>query len=222
MCGRFTLHQTTDEIQARFGIQQVLFPLEPRSNIAPSQPVAVVIHEGTRCLDGYRWGLVPSWAKDPKIGSRMINARAETLGEKPSFRAALIRRRCLVIADGFYEWKQEGKARIPFYVRLRSGEPFAFAGLWEEWQAPDGAPLRTSTIITVAPNDLMAKIHNRMPAILGKEARDAWMDPAAKNGPDMLRLLVPYPDREMEAFSVSTRVNAPTFDDPACIQPEPP
>jgi putative SOS response-associated peptidase YedK len=223
MCGRFTLHHTADEIASQFGVQQTLFPLQPRYNIAPSQPVAVVLEAaGARCLDAYRWGLVPFWAKDPRIGSRMINARAETLAEKPSFRAALVRRRCLIPADGFYEWKKEGKARRPYHIRLRDGAPFAFAGLYEEWQAPDGAPLRTCAIITVEPNGLMAAIHNRMPAILGADARAAWMDPALKNPQDLLQLLTPYPDGEMEAYPVSTRVNVPTFDDPACILQESP
>ncbi len=220
MCGRFTLHHPEEEVAEGFGVQQLFSPLAPRYNIAPSQPVAVVLEEeGRRCLDAYKWGLVPFWAKDPKIGARMINARAETLAEKPSFRAALTRRRCLIPADGFYEWKKEGDARRPFHIRLRSEEPFPFAGLYEEWQAPDGSPLRTCTIITVEPNPLMAQIHNRMPAILDPDAREAWLDPALKDAPGLLQLLKPYPEKEMEAFPVSRRVNAPTFDDPACIQP---
>lgn len=220
MCGRFTLHHPAEEVAECFGVQQVLFPLTPRYNIAPSQPVAVVLEEGGRCLDAYKWGLVPFWAKDPKIGNRMINARAETLSEKPSFRAALTRRRCLIPADGFYEWKKEGDARRPYHIRLRDQNPFAFAGLYEEWQAPDGAPLRTCAIITVEPNRLMAQIHNRMPAILDADAREVWLDPALKDAPRLLQLLKPYPEKEMEAYPVSRRVNAPTFDDPACIRPE--
>jgi putative SOS response-associated peptidase YedK len=220
MCGRFTLHHAGEEIAERFGVQQVLFPLEPRYNIAPSQPVAVVLEQDEgRCLDAYKWGLVPFWAKDPKIGNRMINARAETLAEKPSFRAALTRRRCLIPADGFYEWKKEGDARRPFHIRLRDGKPFAFAGLYEEWQAPDGAPLRTCAIITVEPNPLMAQVHNRMPAILDADAREAWLDPALKDAPRLQKLLTPYPEQEMEAYPVSRRVNAPTFDGPECIRP---
>jgi len=221
MCGRFTLHHPAAEVAEVFGVQQVLFPITPRYNIAPSQPVAVVLREGDiRCLDAYKWGLVPSWARDPKVGNRMINARAETLSEKPSFRAAFARRRCLIPADGFYEWKREGDARRPFHIRLRDGRPFALAGLWEEWQAPDGAPLRTCAIITVEPNPLMAQVHNRMPAILGPEAREVWLDPSVNQGRDLQRLLTPYPDQEMEAYPVSKRVNAPVFDDPACIQPD--
>jgi putative SOS response-associated peptidase YedK len=218
MCGRYILEHTAEEVATRFGVQQVLFTLTPRYNIAPSQPVAVVTQNGVRSLDGYKWGLVPSWAKDPQIGSRMINARAETLAEKPAFKSALMRRRCLIPADGFYEWKGKGKAKQPMRVHTRSGEMFAFAGLWEEWNAPDGSPLRTCTIITTNPNHFMADIHDRMPAILRREDEDAWLDTETKDVPHLLSLLRPYPDEELAAHPVSTQVNSPVFDSPQCVE----
>lgn len=218
MCGRFTLHHTAEEILRQFGVQELLFHVLPRYNIAPSQPVAVIVHEEGRHLDGYRWGLVPFWAKDPKIGHRLINARAETLAEKPSFRAALAHRRCLIPADGFYEWKREGEGRRPYHIRMRDGSPFVFAGLYEEWEAPDGSPIRTCTIITVEPNRLLAGIHNRMPAILSADAQAVWMDRSTTDPDRLLAVLTPYPEGEMEAYPVSRRVNVPTVDDPACIQ----
>ena len=217
MCGRFTLHHSTREIAERFAVQQVMFEFPPRYNIAPSQPVAVITQNGVRALGAHRWGLVPSWAKDPQIGNRLINARAETLAEKPSFKNALTRRRCLIPADGFYEWKKAGKASTPLRVHMDGDALFALAGLWEEWNAPDGSPLRTCTIITTAPNQLMASIHNRMPAILQPEDEATWLDPNLKDVPEILSLLHPYPDGALESHIVSHRVNAPAFDDESCI-----
>jgi putative SOS response-associated peptidase YedK len=233
MCGRFTLHHTTEEIAQRFAVQQVLFEMPPRYNIAPSQPVAAVIQQdGARRLEGLRWGLVPFWAKDPEIGNRLINARAETLAEKPAFRQALARRRCLIPADGFYEWKQEATGRQPMHIRMNDGRLFAFAGLWEEWKPPadalrdatleeslhDGV-LRTCTIVTTDPNALLATMHHRMAVILRPEDEAAWLDPSLQDVPRLLDLLRPYPDQAMEAYAISKRVNAPTFDDPVCIAP---
>jgi putative SOS response-associated peptidase YedK len=219
MCGRFTLHHSTDQIVLRFDVRQTVAQTSERYNVAPSQPIAVVTQQDDlRCLDAYRWGLIPSWAKDPAIGSKLINARAETLAEKPSFRNALTRRRCIVPGDGFYEWQKRESGRQPIHIRRKDGELFGFAGLWEEWQQPDGAPLRTCTIITVEPNDLMRPIHDRMPAILRPEAEALWLDPSVKAIPDLLQVLRPYPDAEMEAFAVSRRVNAPTVDDRACVE----
>lgn len=224
MCGRFTLHQDTDAVAERFGAQETLFTISPRYNIAPTQPVAVVTQaEGARRLEGYRWGLVPFWARDDTIGNKLINARAETLGEKPAFKNALQRRRCLVPADGFYEWKRLDRNRKePMHIRRTDEELFAFAGLWEEWRNPEsGAPLRTCTIITVAPNALLASIHDRMPAILRPEDEALWLNVAEVDKQAALSLLRPYPDEAMEAYAVSRRVNTPTQDDPACIAPAP-
>jgi putative SOS response-associated peptidase YedK len=167
MCGRYTMHHSSEQVTMRFCVNQTITSLPERYNIAPTQAVSVVVEgDGGRFLDAMQWGLVPSWAKDPGIGNKMINARAETIQEKPSFKVALARRRCLIPADGFYEWKTEGKARQPMHIRRKDGELFAFAGLWEEWRQPDGMPLRTCTIVTTTPNELMEAIHNRMPAIL--------------------------------------------------------
>jgi putative SOS response-associated peptidase YedK len=206
--------------------------LEPRYNIAPTQPVAAVTLDGSsnnvgRRLEALHWGLIPFWAKDLTIGNKMINARAETLAEKPAFKNALVRRRCLIPADGFYEWKKEGRGRQPFYIRQRagsSGDLFAFAGLWEEWRDPaaskDAPPLRSCTIITVAPNALMASIHDRMPAILRPNDEAAWLDTQGVRDPrDILALLAPYEDDALETYPVSKLVNAPANDDPECIEP---
>jgi putative SOS response-associated peptidase YedK len=220
MCGRFTLTVSPEQLQDQFGLSQPPPPdLVPRYNIAPSQAVAVVPNSEARKLEIFQWGLIPSWAKDPKIGNKLINARAETLAEKPSFRTALKRRRCLVVADGFYEWKKDGARKIPMYIQIEDGRPFGFAGLWEVWQPPDGSLLKTCTIITTEPNELTATIHNRMPAILPPEAYDAWLKPGELPAEEVLPLLRPYDARRMKATPVSTRVNSPSVDSPECILP---
>jgi len=220
------MSKTEADLLARFSVQQLLFTPRARYNIAPTQQVPVILNDsdGLRTLDGFQWGLVPHWAKDPSIGSKMINARAETLAEKPSFRNALVRRRCLVPADGFYEWKKEGEGKAarkqPMRIHLKSGEAFAFAGLWEEWKQPDGSPLRTCTIITTAPNNLMSEIHNRMPAILRPEDEAAWLDVAGNDRddvPHLLEMLRPYGDGELAAHPVSSQMNSPAFDSESCI-----
>jgi putative SOS response-associated peptidase YedK len=220
MCGRFTLWvQFGDLLKAFPGIE---FPeaLPPRYNIAPTQAVVAIPNDGERRAALFQWGLVPFWAKDPSIGSRMINARAETAAEKPSFRAAYRRRRCLILADGFYEWRSEpdSRTKTPMYIRLASGEPFAFAGLWEVWR-PDDTPLLSCTILTTEPNALVAPIHNRMPVILPPQAYDRWLDPGEVRSGAMDDLLVPYPSEAMTATPVSTLVNSPANDTPACIVP---
>jgi putative SOS response-associated peptidase YedK len=169
------------------------------------------MNNGSLHLDMLRWGLIPSWSKEENIGSRMINARAETLAEKPSFKRLLHSKRCLVVTDGFYEWRQESgtKSKTPMYMTLKSKEPFAFAGLWDSWRSPDGQQIRTCTIITTEPNELLATIHNRMPAILTPEARDAWLDPALNDEHALVSMLVPYKSDEMEARPVSRLINDP-------------
>ena len=218
MCGRYTMHHSTEQIAMRFGVQEQLAQTTERYNIAPTQSVPVVIeNEGTRFLDALKWGLIPSWAKDPGIANKMINARAETLSEKPSFKVSLSRRRCLIPSDGFYEWRREGTARQPMHIRRKDGELFSFAGLWEEWKQADGTPLRTCTIITVAPNDVMEPIHNRMPAMLLPENEADWLDVAHKKSADVINFLRPYPAEYMEAYPVAKRVNIPTIEDPALL-----
>ncbi len=158
---------------------------------------------------GYmRWGLIPLWAKDMSIGSRMINARAETIAEKPSFRNALRRRRCLVLADGFYEWQRVGKSKKPMRIVMRSGEPFAFAGLWETWRDPEGTVIPSCTIITTTPNELLKPIHNRMPVILPRDIEDFWLDESVDDPAALTSVLTPYPDDEMEVYEVSSLVNS--------------
>lgn len=190
-----------------------------RYNVAPSQPVWAVVHDEEPRIVALRWGLIPSWAKDKAVGTRMINARSEGIAEKPSFRRAIRTRRCLVLADGFYEWKQEGSFRVPHYIRLKSREPFGFAGLWESWSAPSGETIQSCTIITTAANAFLKQIHHRMPVILPREAEAHWLDPAVQDPHNVLRLLQPYPAADVEGFPVTTVVNAPHNDVPACTEP---
>ena len=223
MCGRFTFVVDMDSLRAAFPWLAVPGQLAPRFNIAPTQDVPTVANSGRNTIEFFRWGLVPHWAKDPKIGSRMINARSETLAEKPSFRTAYRRRRCLILADGFYEWRKdmrEGKVvKTPMYIRMRSGEPFAFAGLWETWRSPEDDTWLTCTIITTTPNSLLEDIHNRMPVILKPDTYEQWLDPAEQNPSRLQEWLKPYPASQMTAYPISTFVNSPANDSPACIAP---
>jgi len=221
MCGRYTLPASPEQLRQFFPGIEIPDQTPTRYNIAPTQPVAVIANDGRNRLDFFVWGLIPSWAKDPSIGNRMINARAETLLEKPAFRAAFRRRRCLIPADGFYEWMQQpgSKAKTPMLIRKQSGEPFAFGGLWETWNSPDGSQILSCTIITTTPNTLMQAIHNRMPLILPKTAYDLWLDPGEARGEALQALLRPYPAEGMEAFPVSTLVNSPNNDVPDCVRP---
>ncbi len=221
MCGRFTL--TVDPADLQDAFPEFAFPAQgtPRYNIAPSQPILALPNEGTNRADFFVWGLIPSWAKDPSIGSRMINARAETLAEKPAFRSAYKYHRCLIFADGFFEWQARPgmKSKIPHFIRLKSRAPFAFAGLWEHWQPADGSEVRSAAIITTEPNELMASIHNRMPVILQPNTYSQWLDPAPQSPNRLQNLLVPYPAGEMEAYPVSTLVNSPGNDRAECVLP---
>jgi len=220
MCGRFTLTTDLDHLEERFAFRATNLSFAPRYNIAPSQGVLAVINdEGENRAGFLRWGLIPSWAKDEAIGDRMINARAETVAEKPSFRRALQKRRCLILADGFYEWQKEGKRKVPMYVTLKSHIPFAFAGLWETWKPPTGEPIHSCTIITTTPNSLMAPIHDRMPVLLPRKVEALWLDRAVEDPQKLLPLLTSYSAKEMEAYAVSALVNSPRNDIPACIEP---
>jgi putative SOS response-associated peptidase YedK len=213
MCGRFTLTVDPADLQDAFGLSEPApAGLTPRYNIAPTQPVAVVPNLAPRKLEMFKWGLIPSWAKDPKIGNSLINARGETVAEKPAFRAAFKRRRCLIPADGFYEWKRAGKTKTPLYIQLKGGEPFALAGLWEIWTAPDGSAVNTCTIITTEPNALMKDIHDRMPVILPPSAYDAWLTPGELPAAETQALLKPFAASKMKARAVSSLVNNPRFD----------
>jgi putative SOS response-associated peptidase YedK len=221
MCGRFTLAAEEADLEAEF--EGVQFPAHfaKRYNIAPSQPVLAIPNDGKRTADFFVWGLVPSWAKDPSIGNRLINARGETLAEKPAFRASYKYKRCLILADGFYEWKSTPgtKLKVPHYIQMADRRAFGLAGLWSEWHAPDGSELRTCSIVTSTPNAILAPIHNRMPVILRVEDRPAWLDPAPKSPEDLGRFLQPYPAGRMRAFAVTTLVNNPAVDRAECVLP---
>jgi len=222
MCGRFTLFEPNESLAGIFGVEAVPWP-GPRYNIAPSQSIAAVrVSSGDRgrreCVL-LRWGLVPSWAKDSSIGSRMINARAETVSEKPAFRSAWKSRRCLVLANGFYEWQRRNGRKQPWYVRMRNGKPFAIAGLWERREESGDPPLETCALITTGANDLLAPVHGRMPVILEARDFDRWLSSPPEDAPLLRTLLCPYPAGEMEAFPVGTRVNRPGNDAPDLIAP---
>jgi putative SOS response-associated peptidase YedK len=220
MCGRFTLTTDLEPLEERFSFRTKDLSFKPRYNIAPSQSVLTVTGDDKGNRAGFlRWGLIPSWAKDADIGNRMINARAETVADKPSFRRALQKRRCLILADGFYEWRQEGKKKTPVFITFASREPFAFAGLWETWRPPDGEAIHSCTIITTTPNPLMESIHNRMPVILARKAEVAWLDRTITEPEKLLPFLVPYSDTLMDAYDVALIVNSPKNDSPACIAP---
>jgi putative SOS response-associated peptidase YedK len=228
MCGRFTIFADPDRLAERFQASLPADGLRPRYNAAPTQHLPVILNDGPPAIQLLQWGLIPFWAKDPAIGSRMINARSETLAEKPAFRAAFKKRRCLVLADGFYEWlpstpeatgrsgQKMPSGKQPMRITLASGEPFAMAGLWETWDAPDGSLLRTFTIVTGEPNALAAPIHNRMPAILLPEHEAIWLDNDAEPAiwQDILR---PYPADLMTAYPVSRRVNFVGNDEPTLV-----
>ena len=216
MCGRYTLITNIDRIAEAFGVAPTL-EAQPRYNIAPTQDIVTIVNNGNPHLSLLRWGLIPAWAKDESIGSRMINARAETLAEKPSFRNLLRSRRCLAVADGFYEWQGEGKNKTPMYITLQDGQPFAFAGLWDRWKDPDGQEIHSCTIITTEPNELMAPIHNRMPAILRPKAYEDWLNPQLRDDNVLTHLLKPYPSELMTARAVSKLVNNPRNDSAALL-----
>ncbi len=223
MCGRFTLRAPASVVAEQFALFDVA-PFPARFNIAPSQPVAVVRlpsqrPEPQRELQWLRWGLIPSWAKDPAIGNRMINARAETVAEKPAYRAALRHRRCLMAADGFYEWQLAGRQKQPYFIHMHDDRPFAFAGLWEIWEGPDHTPVESCTLLTTEPNRLLRPIHNRMPVILAPEDYPQWLDPAIQKPEQLAPLLRSYPSEPMAAHPVSTVVNDPTNDGPQCVRP---
>ena len=227
MCGRFTQRLSWRELHELLGLIGTPLNLRPRYNVAPAQNIAAVrLADGGRRLSMLRWGLIPAWAKEPNIGYKLINARSETAHQKPSFRAAFKARRCLIPADGFYEWKREGKAKQPYLIGMKDGAGFAFAGLWESWRVPEGLALtgklselepgdvlETCTILTTEANTALAPIHPRMPVILPPDAYDPWL--AGESVP-----LAPYPAEAMTFHPVSTLVNKPANDDERCVEPE--
>ena len=218
MCGRYTLRTPVDSLVERFKIDEYPSSITPSYNVAPTQEVAAVVEEEEkRKLEMFHWGLIPSWAKDHAIGNKMINARAETVSEKPSFRSAFKKRRCLILTDGFYEWQKTESVKQPYHIKMEDGSPFAFAGLWEIWK--NGVEIRSCTIITTEANDLMNEIHHRMPVILHPEDYGMWLDPDFDEKELLTSLLQPYPSDEMEAYTVSTRVNKPSNNEPSVVEP---
>ncbi|NYE06795.1 putative SOS response-associated peptidase YedK [Bacillus niacini] len=213
MCGRFTLTATVDQLIDRFDIEFFLQEEEynPSYNVAPSQSVLAVINDGARNKMGFlRWGLIPPWAKDMSIGYKMINARAETLTDKPSFRNAYKKKRCLILADSFYEWKRlDSKNKIPMRIKLKSNELFSMAGLWENWKSPEGKSIYSCSVITTSPNELVQDIHDRMPVILNPEDEKYWLDPSITDTTKLNPLLKPLDHTLMEAYEVSPLVNSP-------------
>jgi putative SOS response-associated peptidase YedK len=218
MCGRFVITSAPEAVRRMLRHQeQPNFP--PRYNIAPTQPIPVVHAEhGERHFRLMRWGFVPSWVKDPKAFALLINARVEGIADKASYRAAMLRRRCLVPADGFYEWKKDGKTRQPYFVRARSGAPFAFAGVWETWADKDGGEIDTAAIVTCTANRALAAIHDRMPVVIPPQHHEAWLDCAAVDARQAVALAQPAPDDFFEAIPVSTRVNSVNNDGPENIE----
>ncbi|GIW46824.1 MAG: DUF159 family protein [Deltaproteobacteria bacterium] len=219
MCGRYTLTADIDTISQRFKLDTHGLKIEPRYNIAPSQEAPVIVVEDGKVLKMMKWGLIPFWAKDESIASKTINARAETLHHKPSFKKSLTEKRCLVPADGFYEWKKEGRGKIPIRFVLKNRDVFAFAGLWDTWRNQIGELVFSFTIITTKANALVRPIHDRMPVILKKEYEELWVDPKVNDIDKLLSLLIPYPPEMMEAYRVSSLVNSPKEDSPECIKP---
>lgn len=217
MCGRFVQYTLFPIIRTEFQLTSAPVELSPRYNIAPTQEVPTVMGGGGNRLVMCRWGLVPHWAKDLSIGSRMINARAETLAEKPSFKGPFRRQRCLVVADGFYEWQKSEEGKVPVYIRLKNSRPMGFAGLYDRWRSPAGEEITSCTIVTTAPNSLLAQVHSRMPAIVAPDQRDLWLDPDTVGPEKLAPLLAPYPSGEMEFWPVSRRVNSPANDGPENI-----
>ena len=219
MCGRFVLESDLGFLQGRFAFDAHRLEYRPSYNIAPTQQVLTVTNDGQRRAEFMRWGLIPFWAKDPKIGYRMINAVGETAATKPAFRAAFKKRRCLILADGFFEWRKDGKEKIPTYIFLKSREPFAFAGLWETWKSAEGENVRSCTILTTTPNQYIEPIHNRMPVILSEETEALWLDPLTEESAVLTPLLIPSPSQHLESYRVSNYVNTARNQGPECILP---
>jgi len=220
MCGRFVLRASSQNLQMSFELDEAP-QTGPRYNIAPTQPVLAVRtnpHGGLREATYLNWGLIPFWAKDPRIGSRMINARSETAAEKPSFRAAYKYRRCIVPADGFYEWKKERGGKQPYLIGLESGEVFGIAGLWEHWER-DGSAVESCTLLTTDANEFMEPLHHRMPVILDRQDYDEWLDPGVQTAGLLLHLMRPFSGAPMRAVAVGKMVNNARNDEPGCVEP---
>ncbi|MED4779556.1 SOS response-associated peptidase [Brevibacillus choshinensis] len=219
MCGRFTIVFEPELLIRRFGVNEIPFEWRALYNAAPGQKIPAIIEDkGERRLGQLKWGLVPFWAKDEKIGYKMINAKSETIQEKTAFKNLFVRKRCIIPADGFYEWKKVGKAKQPMRIMMKSGEPFAFAGLFDSWTSPEGEKVHTCTIITTQPNGVVSDIHDRMPVILREQDEHLWLDRDQFNADMLQSLLVPYDESKMRAYPVSAMVGSPKNDNVECIK----
>ncbi len=216
MCGRFSIAKERDEIEDRFEIHIDPAMFTKNYNAAPSQILPIITNEEQEQASFHKWGLIPHWAKDETIGNKLINARGETIAEKPSFRDAAEKRRCLVITDGFYEWQRSGGEKQPYRITLADESLFTFAGLWESWKAEDGRDVRTFTIITTEPNELMKPIHNRMPVMLTPDNERVWISDESLE--DVMHLLKPYDEKEMNAYPVTKKVNSPKNNDRSVME----
>jgi putative SOS response-associated peptidase YedK len=218
MCGRFTTTIDLDEIARHFKINNIEGEYSPLFNAAPTQSIPIVLDAISRKLTFYRWGLIPSWAKDKSIGNKLINARSETLMQKPSFRRLYTKRRCLIAADSFFEWKKEGKQKLPYRILMKNHSPFAMAGLWDAWVTPEGLSLYSCCIITTKANSLIENIHNRMPVILNPSDYDLWLNTTIHDNSLLDHLLTPYPAEFMISYRVSTLINSPLNNTPDIIK----
>ncbi|HPD63961.1 MAG TPA: SOS response-associated peptidase [Bacteroidia bacterium] len=218
MCGRFMITKKVDDITVRYRAELDFEKYKPVYNAAPTMQMPVITNQKPQKIEFFRWGLIPFWAKDVSVGNKMINARAESLTEKVSFKNLLARKRCLVIADGFYEWKKTGKMKIPYCIRLKNNELFSFAGLWDTWKNNDGESIYSFTIITTSPNEKMKEIHDRMPVILNPEREDLWMSDSADID-ELKSILIPIDSALIETYPVSTLVNSPSNNSPEVLTP---
>ncbi len=220
MCGRFEIHSTIEIIAKLFAIDSITFDIRPNYNIAPSQNVVVVARDGKKNhLLSCRWGFVPQWSRELKTGFTMINAKAETVADSKTYKPAFENHRCLVVADGFYEWKKQDRTKIPMYIHLRSGNPMGFAGLYNRWTSPEGEEIFTCTVIVTDANKILAPIHERMPVILNREKFGQWLDPAVHGKDTLLPLLKPYDPEALEMYQVTSKVNSYKYNGPENIRP---
>lgn len=219
MCGRAVIISPIEVIAEEFGIDNPRMTVKPSYNISPSQNMLAVIKQESRKLMTCKWGFIPSWAKDPAIGHKMINARAETIATKPAFRSSYKKHRCLIVADGFYEWKKTEHGKVPYFIHLKSGKPFGFAGIYSRWTSDKGESIDTCSIITTSANELIETVHDRMPVIISKESMESWLDTDMTDEGILSSMLKPYPSEEMELYQISKMVNDPKHNSPDLLEP---
>jgi putative SOS response-associated peptidase YedK len=219
MCGRFALSAKTDDVEKLIPGLKSNIDIKPRYNIAPTQNISVIKNDGKKEISNLYWGLIPFWSKDPAIGQKMINARSETIFEKPAFKNPVRKKRCLIIASGFYEWEKSGKQKIPHYIRMKSGKPFTFAGIWDSWKNADDVIINSASIITTAADDFLQRLHDRMPVFIPEKFRELWVSDSYIPDSDIRKMLGSYPENELEMYQVTTKMNSPLFESEECIVP---